>query len=150
MRIEIVWGQSEGETRLSAFDKALMQAGIHNQNMLTLSSVIPADANITEPGKCTNQYDVGDIIHVVMASISSDRPKTRISAGLGWCQTKTGGLFYETWGEFGEGECADEIKRGLGEMMSIRGWEGEIKMRIVTHEVVRAGNATVAAVYSWD
>jgi len=34
--------------------------------------------------------------------------------------------------------------------MKMRGWEGEVKTRIATHTVVKTGNVTVAAVYSWD
>jgi len=41
MRIDIVWGESEGKTLLSAFDRALLNAGIHNFNLISLNSVIP-------------------------------------------------------------------------------------------------------------
>lgn len=150
MRIEVVWGKSEGVTKVSAFDNALMQAGIHNLNLLALSSVIPADAIITQSGVYTCRHKIGDIIYVVLASISCNKPDTQISAGLGWCQTKVGGLFYETEGEFSESECTDEIIKGLSEMLSVRGWEAEIHTKVITHLVETTANVTVAAVYQWD
>lgn len=150
MRIEIVWGKSEGNTKVSAFDKALTEAGINNLNLLALSSVIPAGATVTESGVYNNRHEVGEIIYVVLASISCNKPGTQISAGLGWCQTDIGGLFYETNGEFNERECEDEIKRGLSEMLSIRSWKASIHTKIMTHIVEKTGNVTVAAVYQWD
>ncbi len=50
MRIDIVWGGSEGKTLLSAFDRALLNAGIHNFNLIPLSSVIPPQSVIHETG----------------------------------------------------------------------------------------------------
>ncbi len=50
MRIDIVWGESEGKTLLSAFDRALLNAGIHNFNLIPLNSVIPPQSVIHERG----------------------------------------------------------------------------------------------------
>lgn len=41
MKIDVVWGHGEGKTSLSAFDRTLLEAGIHNLNLIPLSSVIP-------------------------------------------------------------------------------------------------------------
>lgn len=147
MKIDIVWGKSEGKTLLSAFDKSLQQAGIHNFNLIPLSSVIPKDSVVEEVGKTHLGKPVGDILHVVMASLGSKKSNTVISAGLGWVQTEQGGLFIESKGEFSKEDCEKEMRDGLSEMLASRGWSGEIKVRAISHKVDGIANVTVAAVY---
>ncbi len=129
MKIDIVWGKSEGKTLLSAFDKALNKAGIHNYNLIPLSSVIPKNSIVEEVGKAYLSKEIGDILYVVIASFSSKKPNVVISAGLGWVQTEQGGLFIESKGEFSQEECEAEISIGLSEMLEARGWSGETKKK---------------------
>ena len=147
MKIDIVWGNSEGKTLLSAFDKSLQQSGIHNFNLIPLSSVIPKNSIVEEVGKTRLPKEVGDVLHVVMASLGSKKASTVISAGLGWVQTAQGGLFIESKGEFSKEECEREMRDGLTEMLESRGWTGEIKVRAVSHRVENIANVTVIAVY---
>ena len=147
MEVNIVWGKSEGETLISAFDRSLIKAGVHNLNLIYLSSVIPPGATISVVGKYGHRYEVGDIRYVVLASYSSNKPKAQISAGLGWIYTSCGGLIFESSGECTPEQCAEEIVAGLGDMMRARQWDGDIKMKIVTHNVRKVANVMVAAIY---
>lgn len=147
MKIDIVWGESEGRTLLSAFDRALLEAGIHNLNLIPLSSVIPKNSVVEEAGKAHLTKEIGDVLYVVIASFGCQKPDAVISAGLGWVQTDQGGLFVESAGEFSQAECEDEIRVGLTEMLIARGWNGEIKMKVISHRVEELANVTVAAVY---
>ena len=99
MEIKIVWGESEGKTLLSSFDKALVKAGIHNFNLIPLSSVIPPEATVIEVGTYKSSHKIGDVLYVVIASFGSDKSDVQISAGLGWVKTEEGGLFFESKGE---------------------------------------------------
>ena len=150
MRIDIVWGESEGKTLLSAFDRALLNAGIHNFNLIPLSSVIPPQSVIHETGTYTSSDRVGEILYVVISSLSSHKSNALISAGLGWVLTQEGGLLIESKGEFSREECEEEIMVGLTEMMEVREWSGEIKMKVITHKVKEIANVTVAAVYNFE
>jgi len=150
MRIDIVWGKSEGKILLSAFDRALLKAGIHNFNLIPLSSVIPPKSVIHETGAYTSSGRVGEILYVVISSLSSPKSNALISAGLGWAQTQEGGLLIESKGEFSREECEEEIRVGLTEMMEARKWSGEIKMKVITHKVKEIANVTVAAVYNFE
>lgn len=150
MEIKIVWGKSEGETLISSFDKALLKAGIHNFNLIYLSSIIPPGAEVHEVGTYkSSARKIGDILHVVISSISSASAGVRISAGLGWVKTAEGGLLFESRGQFSPEECSQEIEKGLREMMIARGWEGEIKKKVISHKVKKMANITVAAVYDF-
>ncbi len=144
MRIDIVWGESEGKTLLSAFDRALLNAGIHNFNLIPLSSVIHETRTYTSSDR------VGEILYVVISSLSSHKSNALISAGLGWVLTQEGGLLIESKGEFSREECEEEIRVGLIEMMEAREWSGEIKMKVITHKVKEIANVTVAAVYNFE
>ena len=147
MIISVVWGKSEGSTTASALDGSLCQAGLHNLNLIRLSSVIPPGASVREVGIYSSQRRVGDICYAVLSSFSNNKAGTEITAGLGWVQTKHGGLFCESYGAFNSNECAEQINKGLKEMLSARGWSGEINMQLVTHVVEKVANVTVAAVY---
>jgi arginine decarboxylase len=147
MKIDIVWGKSEGKTLISAFDKALAKAGIHNFNLISLSSVIPKNSVVEEVGKAHLSKEVGDILHVVIASFGCKKSNAIISAGLGWVQTEQGGLFIESKGEFSQEDCEEELRIGLSEMLEVRGWSGEIIMKVISHRVEEIANVTVAAVY---
>lgn len=149
MKIDIVWGKSEGKTLLSAFDKALLQAGIHNFNLIPLSSVIPQNSVVEEVGVYRSSNEIGKIQYVVMSSYSSKKSNITISAGLGWVQTEQGGLFIESKGEFSQEECEEEITEGLREMLDARSWRGEIKMKVISHRVKELASIIVAAVYNY-
>ena len=72
MKIDIVWGRSEGKTLLSAFDKALVKAGIHNFNLIPLSSVIPQNSVVEEVGKVQMKvisHRVEEIANVTVAAV---------------------------------------------------------------------------------
>ena len=150
MRIDIVWGESEGKTLLSAFDRALLNAGIHNFNLIPLSSVIPPQSVIHETGTYTSSDRVGEILYVVISSLSSHKSNALISAGLGWVQTQEGGLLIESKGEFSREECEEEIRVGLTDMMEAREWSGKIEMKVITNKVKEIANVTVAAVYNFE
>jgi len=48
MKVSITSGRSEGPTRLNAFDNALLDAGIGDVNLITVSSILPKDTEIVE------------------------------------------------------------------------------------------------------
>ncbi|UCE42288.1 MAG: pyruvoyl-dependent arginine decarboxylase [Candidatus Aminicenantes bacterium] len=147
MKIDIVWGKSEGKTLLSAFDRALLEAGIHDLNLIPLSSIIPKNSVVEEVGKAHLSKEVGEILHVVIACFGCQKPDATISAGLGWVQTENGGLFIESAGEFDQAECEEEVRVGLTEMLETRGWNGDINIKVVSHKVEKIANVIVAAVY---
>lgn len=103
MHIFITPGTGSAETRLSAFDAALDDAGIANLNLITLSSVIPPGAKI----RCGRPDEVletqgaqwGDRLYCVLAECRVTDPGTEAWAGIGWWQGDDGrGLFVEEHG----------------------------------------------------
>jgi arginine decarboxylase len=80
MLLQIVSGIGTGPTQLSAFDDALLNAGLGNYNLLTLSSVIPPGGDIVrtdrENVKLTGRW--GDRMYVVMAHQETSIPNEEV------------------------------------------------------------------------
>jgi len=119
--IRVVWGTAEGPTELSAFDAALAEAGVHNYNLVTLSSVIPAGPDVEVVGTAPDLGPVGDELHVVESSAVA-APRESVAAGIGWARSESGrGIFYEVDGEDPDAVEA-EIREGLAAGRALRDW----------------------------
>ena len=149
MDIEVVWGTGEGQTSLSAFDAALAAAGIHNYNLVTLSSVIPPDATVVSTGTHDRRWEVGEMMGVVLARTESTVAGETVAAGLGWATATEGGVFFEA-----TAESADTVEtlltRGVRTAQAEREdwhWSGDIETQTAQHTVERSGATVVSAVY---
>ncbi|PSP95706.1 pyruvoyl-dependent arginine decarboxylase [Halobacteriales archaeon QS_4_62_28] len=146
--IRVVWGTASGPTALSSFDAALATAGIHNYNLVTLSSVIPAEPALEVVGTAPDLGPVGDELHVVESSATAP-PGETAAAGIGWARSASGrGIFYEVSGEDPE-QVRAEIESGLAAGRDRRGWafvEQDIVVRSVEADDEHA-SAVVCATY---
>ena len=95
--ISVVSGAGTGQTLLSAFDGALLAAGVHNYNLIYLSSIIPPGKQITTPEKfSTAPEEYGHRLYVVRAKAASDNKGDCIGTAVGWYQLEDGrGVFVE-------------------------------------------------------
>lgn len=132
MKIYITSAVGKGKTLLSAFDDALINAGIHNYNLLILSSVIPPKSNIVEVPKYESKPDeFGHRLYVVKAEIRSDKKGIALASGIGWYQLKDGRGFFvehETEGA-SESEVRNTIEKwillSLEDLVTNRGMKFE-------------------------
>ena len=146
--ITIRTGAGQGHTRLSAFDHALLTAGVANFNLITLSSVIPPRSRIrlvdtVLPGAH------GDRLYCVLAAAHAEHPGETVWAGLGWVCDETGqGLFVEhTAGS--EESLLEQIELSLDDLARNRGG-GYGPVQTVTasaHYVDRPACALAIAAY---
>jgi arginine decarboxylase len=120
MHIVVTKGQGCGRTPISAFDNALFEAGIHNYNLLPLSSVIPPGAVVEERKFAAPAGQWGHRLYVVLSHAVTMIPGTEIWAGVGWVQTKDGrGLFVEHT-ESSRDNIVDIIHLSLADMVAYR------------------------------
>lgn len=134
MKIQVSEGVGTGPTELSAFDQALVKAGVANYNLIYLSSVLPPDSDIAfakspeHPGGTW-----GDRLYVVMAQKRTSQRNQEVWAGIGWIQdseTKHG-LLVEHEGH-SEAEVKADIEHSLKALAENRRMEfGEPQMHIV-------------------
>lgn len=142
--IRIVWGVGDGPTEMASYDAALADAGVHNYNLVTVSSMIPAEAEIEVAGSAPDLGPAGNRLTVVQgrATATDGAP---ISAGLGWVRAEEGpGLFYEAAGRVPPETTSQRVREGLEAGQQLRDWTfGEPETRIVDAEAARDEYTTV-------
>jgi arginine decarboxylase len=151
MRISVWPGVGTGPTKLAAFDAALMAAGIHDYNLIPLSSVIPPRAVLERRRHVAPPDDYGRRLYVVLAHETAAEEGATAAAGLGWVREPGDGrgLFVEAHGT-GEGEVRQLIDRTLEAMTAARGREyGPVETELVAAECTgEPVCALVTAVYA--
>ncbi len=105
---------------LNAFDLALKNAGIEEQNLVAVSSIIPPEA--VEVPQC--RLPMGAVTHCVLAQMRG-RGGDRISAGIAYAYRKDGhgGYVAEAHIFGGQEAVRNELYRKVKEMERIRGLE---------------------------
>lgn len=76
----LVRGAAEGRTRLNAFDKALLNAGVGDTNLMRMSSILPPGAKHVAINDI--QLPKGGLIPLAYATIDGNTPGRLISAAI--------------------------------------------------------------------
>lgn len=122
MTIRVVWGTGTGPTEMAAYDAALADANVHNYNLVSVSSVVPAEVNVEAVGTAPDLGPAGEQLTVVEAR-ASDAGPCHLSAGLGWARSEEGpGLFYEAAGETDAADVEQRVRAGLDAGKELREW----------------------------
>lgn len=139
MKIYVTDGTGEGPTLMAAFDKALVDAGIPNFNLIYLSSIVPPGSKVEikkKPEIPNSKW--GDRLYVVIAQQKTSRRHHEAWAGIGWAQdpkTKQG-VFTEHEGHT-KAEVRNDIINTLEALEKNRGAKfGKINMHIVGKKCV--------------
>ena len=141
--IGVVSGTSTGPTALAAYDAALADAGIHNYNLVRVSSVIPAESRIEVLDTAPDLGPVGGKLTVVEASETVEAGTTACAA-LGWTlDERSRGLFYEASGTDLETVEAT-VETGLAAGRDLREWTF-VNEEVVTAEAGPAADGTYAS-----
>ncbi|WP_244927853.1 pyruvoyl-dependent arginine decarboxylase [Nocardioides sp. W7] len=148
-------GTGSGRTPLAAFDSALLEAGVANLNLITLSSVIPPGSRITHTNDVLEAAH-GDRLYCVLSVGHADRPGKIVWAGIGWViDEETGkGLFVEHHAG-SEESLHEQITLSLADMTESRGGGyGPVQFATATaHCTDKPVCALVVAAYTvagWD
>ena len=121
--IRVVWGSASAPTEMASYDAALAAAGVENYNLVSVSSVIPADVDVEAVGTAPDLGPAGERLTVVEARATTAGPG-RVSAALAWSQDVDGGpgLFYETSGETEPDDVERRVLEGLAAGQELRDW----------------------------
>src|SRR5690554_7549476 len=76
----LVKGAAEGRTRLNAFDKALLEAGVGDTNLMRMSSILPPAAEEISVKELV--LPKGGLIPLAYATIDGSTPGRIISAAV--------------------------------------------------------------------
>ena len=121
LTIAVTKGVGTGPTELAAFDDALSVAGIGNQNLIYLSSIIPPGSRIASRRPALSDDEFGRRTFCVMAQHRTALVGHSAWAGIGWVtDPHTGrGVFAEAHGE-SEETVANELVATIESMCARR------------------------------
>lgn len=122
--LRVVWGSAHAPTAMSAYDAALADGNIHNYNLVTVSSVIPAGPPLEVVGTAPDLGPAGNKLTVVQSKATlapgEDGPAV---AGIGWARSESGrGIFYEASGDDAT-RVRETIQDGLAAGRALRDWD---------------------------
>jgi arginine decarboxylase len=147
----VLWltqGTAEGDTKLNAFDNALIAAGIGQFNLVKVTSVAPELASLaSEP----IAIEAGAVVPAVLASAQSSQPGEVITAcvGIGFGKGSHG-MIMEHAGPGHPEEMEPIVRRMIDESFARRGLTLErVLVQSATHCVERMGAAVCAVVLWW-
>jgi len=102
---------------LNAFDRALISAGIGEQNLVAVSSVIPEGSEMTEPERIA----MGAVTHCVISQMRG-KSEEMISAGIAYAYRADGKGGYVAEGHLhgSGGSLRTELDRKIEEMSKTR------------------------------
>jgi arginine decarboxylase len=123
MQIRVFSATGTGPTPLAAFDRALQGGGVHDTNLIVLSSVVPKGATVTRGTAEAGEFTVGDRLFCVMAEQRAIEPGGEAWAGLGWAVDPggRGGLFVEGHGH-SEHQVRFDLEQTLDALVADRPW----------------------------
>lgn len=149
MQIRIVHGAASAPTEMSSYDAALADANVHDYNLVSVSSVVPADASVEAVGTAPDLGPVGYGLTVVQARATS--ADDSVSAALAWVRSEEGpGLFYEAAGAEPPERARERAEQGLEAGKELREWtfgETESVVREATPREDEFATAVALAVY---
>lgn len=111
--IVVAGAVGRGPTPLAAFDDALFRVGVHDRNLIVLSSVAPPGSRVVAADRVVAPGNHGDRLYVVRSEMRSAEPGFAIAAGLGWLQGDDGrGVLVEHEAVRSDGDC-ERLEREL-------------------------------------
>jgi len=142
--IHVAGGAGTGPTEKAAYDAALADANLHNYNLVPVSSVVPADAEVVVVESMPDLGPAGNRLHVVQAERTAVGPET-VAAGIGWVTGPGPGLFYEAAAE-SEADVLRRLDRGLVAGQELREWTCDYEETLVETAEASPGEHTCVVV----
>ncbi|MHB8511553.1 MAG: pyruvoyl-dependent arginine decarboxylase [Actinomycetota bacterium] len=142
-KVCLVSGAAEGDSELTAFDNALLKAGIGHLNLIAVTSIFPEGASLAP----LPDISTGTLTPTVYAKMVSETPGEVVSSCIGVGVTARGGVLMEAHGPWTAAQIEARVSKMVEEGMRSRGF-GEYELHFATaeHRVERIGSAVAAAV----
>jgi arginine decarboxylase len=143
-RFTLVAGSGEGDTTLTAFDKALLSAGVGNLNLLRVSSILPPGAEYS------HQVEIppGSLTPTAYGVIIGEVPGQRIAAAIGvGIMSGSFGVIMEFTGMCTKAEAEARVEEMVREALAARNeFPEKIMIRAAEHVVEKTGCSFAGAV----
>ncbi|MDI6890386.1 MAG: arginine decarboxylase, pyruvoyl-dependent [Thermodesulfovibrionales bacterium] len=146
-KFTLVAASAEGKTELTAFDKALLLAGVGNTNLLKVSSILPPDADYVSE----LSIKPGSFLPIAYSSLTCSQPGKLISASVGVGISSRGhyGVIMEFSGFCSKKDAEETVSEMVKEAFEVRGLPlNQLFVKGVEHKVKNIG-CVFAAVPLW-
>ncbi|RQG91039.1 pyruvoyl-dependent arginine decarboxylase [Natrarchaeobius chitinivorans] len=151
--IRVVWGVASAPTEMSSYDAALAEAGVENYNLVSVSSVIPADTVVEAVGTAPDLGPAGERLTVVESRATATGEEasgdtTSVTAALAWSQSVDGGpgLFYECADTGDDADVERRVRDGLAAGQELRDWSFDEPSVVRESAEAEPGTYTTAVV----
>ncbi len=149
-------GVGISEKALPSFDRALLDAGVGNYNLVRLSSILPAYPKWIPIDEITDHIREGSLLPTAYSTISSrqvgQRIVSTIGVGLPADETKVGVIMEYSTTDVTEDEALETLHEMIREAFEVRGWElKEIRSTSISAVVEKEGSqvTTFACIAEW-
>jgi len=147
-RFILVAAAAEADHALTAFDAALLKAGIGNVNLVRLSSILPPGCKEEKNGI---SFPPGAFVPTAYGATCSEKGGELIAAavGIGFSEDSFGVIMEHSGSNCSAEAAREKVEKMIREAFANRGLELKgIKIKSVEHRVEKAG-AAIAAVALW-
>lgn len=145
-RFTLVAGSAEGDTRLTAFDKALLVAGVGNLNLIRVSSILPPGVEYSQQ----IHISPGSLTPIAYGTVSSEVPGKIISAAIGvGVISGSFGVIMEFTGMCTKAEAEAGVEKMVREALAVRNALPERIMIKATEHVVEKVGCSFAGAVLW-
>jgi arginine decarboxylase len=145
-KFKIMAATAEGTHKLTAFDNALLSAGIGNVNLVRISSILPPTAEKDQD----LLLPPGSLVPTAYGSIVSDEPGARIAAAVGiGFSADTFGVIMEFSGHCSKEEAEAKIASMLTDAFANRGMVLASTEIMSVEHIVENTACAFAAVALW-
>jgi arginine decarboxylase len=149
--------------RLTAFEFALRDADIEQQNIVSISSILPPRCELISPAAGIETLQPGEITFCVMARAETDEPGRRINASIGLARPRDPerygyisehhgyGMTAEESGEYAEDLAATMLASTLGiDFDPNAAWDERRKIYETSNLIIESLSITAAATGAAD
>ena len=149
-------GVGVSEKGLPSFDKALLEAGVGNYNLVRLSSILPAHCEWIDVGEISTHIKEGSLLPTAYSTITSDIEGdflvSAIGVGIPADKEKVGVIMEYSDKNISEDDARRTLMEMIKEAFEIRGWElKDTVSTVVSAKVEQAGvkYTTFACIAEW-
>lgn len=149
-------GVGESSKGLPSFDKALIDAGVGNYNLVRLSSILPARHEWRPVEDLPNNLEEGSLLPTAYSTITSDKLGETIVSSIGVGIPKdfqhVGIIMEYSDANITEEEATKTLHEMIKEAFQIRGWELEnVICTAISAKVEKPGTkyTTFACIAEW-
>lgn len=149
-------GKGASVNGLPSFDKALLEAGVGNYNLVRLSSILPAKCEWVDVKNITDYITEGSLLPTAYSTITSDIEGdvivSTIGVGIPVDKNHVGVIMEYSTKNVTEEEALETLHSMIREAFEVRGWELEDMIcTSISDKVEKAGekHTTFCCISEW-